>query len=82
MKVELDTSQLDEASKKKIQQLEKEVKSLKKKVESRDRTISRLKELEKATKDRREKIRNLSSALAEELEDNNWIDLDREFGFY
>ena len=77
MKIELTSDQLDEIAKKKIEALEKEVRSLNAKLANRDRKIVLMQDGMDISKDVRESIRDAALVLQELLEDAEWIEYDR-----
>ena len=79
MKIELTSDQLDEIAEKKIQALEKEVRSLKAKLNNRDKKISQLQGGIDLTKDTRKEIRSAAGELVALLQDADWDDYDRYY---
>lgn len=74
MEIKLNEKQLNEIARQKIEALEKENKSLKRKLSNRDNTIANLRRGMDVTKGRRKQIRDLARSLVESLEDAKWVD--------
>ena len=62
-----------------IEALEKENKSLKRKLDNRDKKIRDLRQGMDLTKERRDRIRTLAVDLVDELQDSEWGDFDRYY---
>ena len=77
MKIELTDTQLDEIAKKKIEALEKEVRSLTSKLKIRDRTITKLKDRNKFSEEIRSTVLNNAEALVASLEHSDWVEYNR-----
>lgn len=77
MKIELDKKQVDEVARQTIGALEKKVKSLERKLETRDRTIVNMKERQNFSKGIRAEVLSLAEALVSNLEDSEWVQYDR-----
>ena len=79
MKIELDNKQIDEVTRKTIESMEKEIKSLTNKLDKRDSTIIKLRGGMDISAKRRQKIRELVASLVVELEEAQWVDIDKYY---
>lgn len=77
MKLQLDPKQIDEITSKRISDLEKQVKSLERKLSSRDRTIQELQSKWKVSGKSVELIKQTASDLCDLLEDNDIVEYAR-----
>ena len=76
MKIELSNKQIDEVTKQQIAALEKEVRSLTRKLSNRDGKISELQGGMDVSKEARTDIRDAAEHLRSLLEDAEWTEYD------